>query len=1154
MSFDPNLYAIQIELSLDTSQAYKDLEDFESKVVQLEQSISNSLNSALSQVSSQIQQINSQLEISSSLSKDFAVNQLEISNSFSDHLEDHINKTNELEKEKEIYDQFTDFYRLRDELGSLNSDLEKEILESYNDQRSTLLLIQELLDNVSGKVGEVANGVSDVSDNLNQNATDWDEYRQKIEVFGIQIQRLGEELLSYTTALVQATYATESFITINNRAYGGQHELAAQVAMTAGSYGLLREESQRAYEAMIGIGVPIEELDAYAVTLSRVERLSGISINTLAEYTRVMRGVGQTANDVEESMEILLQAQYKYKLSASEVSTVVSRMNSSMIRANAMYGSEAPEALLKTNLAMTALAKATGVTEDAVASFNDRLLLVGDSAIEFYSKIGVNPFGTLEEKQDGQLRFYDRYLKQLDSVIDKDSKQYKTLLQIQQLEFQRLGLDYRHFEMVKKLHEADKTGTKTSIELMNEYNKSLENGVDLLAATEGGTSGLARSWNALQSAINGVIEPFQHFLADSLAPYIRMLAYAVAQVANFIKSLKDMWVNLEKTSVFFVILRQNVQYVIGLFLFIGVVIGGLLVAFGSLVVSLTSVIGSILTVIAVLGILQNSLTSLGTSAGQAITNFINAVGPGLQRLGAMATRIIVPMLAIGASFLMIGAGALAFAYAASILYNNGEQLLGMFAAMLGIVLVFTAAMVGLGLLAGNPVIIAGLLAIGAAIFLIGAGVGIAAAGIGFLVNSFTNLLTALTDEIGSRLVSLTNGLIYLSTWSPLIAAGLLTLTFSLTALVVPAIAASAALMVLSSAFAAMMNFEIPDIGTKLKDLAAQISDSVDDLNSAGNSLITASVNLLIGSTALLSSIVVLGATSFAMSSVSTAFYITSNLFAAGAAAFLAGSVSLITGANNIVESTSNIAISMFSLSQISSYMFAAAASLLFSAPFLMSGAIAFNLAVDVLTAGIKKLDDSAFILQRFVAASKNLSQLNFFGLKVSISDVGEVANNIDYYVELMESASSKLNNIEFDASNLTSSIFNAAQSLSSAVDQLSVPVDNLSKQISLISDQIDHLSEQELKIKQIGLTLNDALPNTKPDTQIPDEFKNVTTSNEVIENLVKVESDSSEMVALLTQIVKLLENSKEPKETNDIGNILDSIDDSDLLSSAGIKF
>lgn len=1153
MTFDPNLYAIQIELGLDTTQAYKDLETFESKLIQVERSISESLNAALMQASSQIQEINSHLEISNSLLRDFSVQQINTNTNFAAGLEDQLDKTNELEKEKEIYDKFSDFYRLRDELNSINSDLEKEITKSYNDQQTTLTMIDMLLKNIFKSSSDISKNSVDVSKNLTKNAADWDEYRQDIQNVASQIEKLGDELLSYTTELVKATYATEAFVTINNRAYGGQHELAAQVAMTAGAYGLLREESQKAYEAMINIGVPNDELERYVVTLARVERISGVSIGTLTEYAKVMRGVGQSAEQIESSLEIALQAQYKYRLSANEMNSVISRMNSSLVKANALYGSEVPEQLLKTNLAMTALAKAAGVGEDAVASFNDKLLLVGDSAIEFYSKIGVNPFGTLEEKQEGQLRFYDRYLAQLDSIVDKNSKQYHTLKQIQMLEFQRLGMDYKHFEMVKKLHEIDKTGMKSSVELMKEYNEAMENGVDLLAASTQGSEGLARSWNNLQSAINAVIEPFQQFLADSLAPYIRALTYIISQIANAIKSFVAFWKSLEETSVFFVILRQNIQYVIGLFLFIGVVIGGLLVTLASLAISITSVVGSILAVIAVLGVLQTSLTNLGTSAGRAITNFINAVIPGLQRLGSVATRIAVPMLALGASILMAGGGALAFAYATQILYNNGQQLLGMFAAVLALTLLFTAALVGLGLLAGNPVIIAGLLAIGAAVFLIGTAVGIAAAGVGFLINSFTNLINALTKDVGIRLVSLTNGLVYLATWSPLIAIGLLPLTAALAALVIPALAASAALVILSSAMDFIKNFEIPKVGEALKDVAAQISESVDELLSAGNSLFNASIRITLGSTALLSSVFVLGAASIALAAVGPTFVLSTNMFYIGATAFLAGSISLMSGANNIRESAQTFLGSVGDLLKASIHLVSVAGVLSIASPLLMVGAIAFNFAVDTLNFAIAKLENSSLILQRFVAASRGLSQINLFGLKNSLLDIRDGAIAIDDSVALIESAAIKLNSIEFDVSNLVSSIQLAAQSLSSAVDDLSGPIDDLSKQINMITDQIDNLSEQEIKVKQIGLTLNSALPAATSETQLPEEFKNVVTSNEVVENLIKVESDSTEMVSLLKRIVTILEKEK-PSESNNIDGILDSMDDSDMLSNAGIKF
>lgn len=111
------------------------------------------------------------------------------------------------------------------------------------------------------------------------------------------------------------------------------------------------------------------------------------------------------------------------------------------------------------------------------------------------------------------------------------------------------------------------------------------------------------------------------------------------------------------------------------------------------------------------------------------------------------------LLALGAAFLMIGAGTGIAAVGLSVLVNafaqlNPEQttasLIALGIVMGGFTLIIAgfaaaAALMGPALVLAAP----GLLALGGAITLIGAGVGIAAAGIGYMANAVANLFNAL---------------------------------------------------------------------------------------------------------------------------------------------------------------------------------------------------------------------------------------------------------------------------------------------------------------------------------------------------------------------------------------------------------------------------
>lgn len=109
--------------------------------------------------------------------------------------------------------------------------------------------------------------------------------------------------------------------------------------------------------------------------------------------------------------------------------------------------------------------------------------------------------------------------------------------------------------------------------------------------------------------------------------------------------------------------------------------------------------------------------------------------------GAQLTAASIGLAAIGIMVVLVGAGFMLMATAATMLASAGTGACVMFGVMLAgiIALVAVIGIFGVGLTAATP----GLLAFGAAILLAGAGIAIAAVGISVLVNAITGLAMAL---------------------------------------------------------------------------------------------------------------------------------------------------------------------------------------------------------------------------------------------------------------------------------------------------------------------------------------------------------------------------------------------------------------------------
>lgn len=1181
MAFDPNLYAIQIELSIDATSSFDTLNELDRKIVNVEESLNRAMNSTLAQAFAQVSQLNEQLNISSKFVTDFGTQQSLNIEKFKEHALNYDEHVDKVEEQKELFADIQDLTKEQNELFDLSFELQKNLQTAFENQYKTILSISDAASQSYAAYRKGSQDVDAVTNSVDGSNTSNTKLETVINKVAGAFNKLSSSIQSWLGSFKVLIEETERFVTVNNRAYGSMHEILGQSYLTSLSFGLLREQTLAATEALIGVGASKDELESLVVTLAQVNRVTGLNIESQAEHSRLLKAAGLSAADYERGMARMIAAQRAFSLNATQMNKVLDMSNESYTRMSMLYGEEGPAKLQKTLLVFSAIARDAGATTDVIEDLNKKLTATGEELMELAGKIGANPFGDQEELEASVIGFYDAHAKALTEAGDINSQEYRAAHAIMSAQMKDMGMEMKTVEALASIRRQAGMENKTAMEIMEIYNQRIKEGQTVTGEYKIGLEGLYIQFRLLREAIQTALGPLVNFIADGMWPWIVALRTIITTIATVVNKMVQFYKFLETIVPGLRQARQVIQLLIGGFILLSagvIVTAAAIVSFIATLASLAISLGIVTGTVTLLG---GAITTFFAGATASINTFITRVSAAIARLGAALTPMIGPMLALGASILMVGAGAWLLAQAFEVVAQRGWEGLGMFTAFLAVIALFALALVGLGLLAGNPVVIAGLLAIGAAILLIGAGVALVVGSIALLVMAFTGLINAITADIGDRLVSLTNGLLYLSSMAIPIAFGLGAIGFAFAAVMIPLLAASVALMGIGLALNMIANFKAPAIGEELKKFAEELKASAGVLNEAGLALIPASVAIGAGALALLGSALTLGLAAGVMMVAGLVLVGAGALFAAGSGLFFAGATMFKTGADyvnigatTLINSAELIPIAatalIFAAPQLAAaglalipaamllagaagYVGVAGLALMMASPMLMIGALAFYYAAIMMSNSIEKLEKSSFILYRFAIAARSLERLSFSGMRQGITDLGYAANSIGDYVVAMENASVLLENVRFDVTGLSDSIVVAAESLTLAADRLQVPIDQLSTRIDEIVGQVDKLVEQEARVREIGANLNTAMPDKPQDLQKPAEFRSVDNTTDTINNMVEVKNDSSEMVLLLKRMVAIMEESKDSDKPAAFGDVFSTSAPTAKLREAGIE-
>lgn len=1083
MSFDPNLYAIKIELSIDSTAAFNSIDSLNRKIVNIEESLNKAINSTLAQASIQIQELTKQFDGLNNSVETIGQN----------HIEQHEQSNEFFKGFKELGIEYDKQLATNEELKELTEDnlvdheaifktsqLQTNLFEKQNKlQSDTATILGEIVD----KHSEIASISKTNSNPLEKSQKSFSDY---IKDFDKAVESIGKAISAvdkYILNLVRLTRISEDFRVVNYRLYGGLHELAAQSDMIAGKYGLIGIRAREAFRAMMDINVPKAELERYTVTLTKVQRITGIQIETLQSFTKGLRGIGYTVGEVEGYFGQLIKMQANFGLTTSETTRILETFNNKLVKLSMFMNKDSIGGLTESAAAFMKFGKEAGLTNQVIDELNSKLALTGIEALAFYGAMG-SLSGNEEERIGGILEQMDRWVNRMDAVKAAGGSLQALQVEMEETFRNAYGLDDSVIKMFQKIKAEAAKANMSSVEYFKHVRAMAKKGLDINGEYLRGIDGLTAAHRILTDAATTLYNNILHFIADSIIPYIHGISYLISLINQLIGSIVDWWKTNEKLYPILVTVRKAIQYITGALIIVGLagtaftgIVSGLSAAF----VAFIGIIGTAaLAVASFTGVWNFSLGSISAT----INVFFTSIGRAFVRFGAFLVRLSVPILAVGAAFLLAGAGAYLFAHGVALIAEKSDAGIN---ALIGLTVAILALGIGLVTLANfaaDPDIAVGLGILALTFLAIAAAAAIVIIPLTFLVEAFTKLLNSLVPDVKERLIDLGLGLLFVAAAGPAVLVGggaLMAGAILMAAGAAILIGASSLLGVSTSGFGAVA-LALLGAGVIYESAAIAIRNGTTILMESAKDMFVASFEL-------------------AKSSIS------------------------------LVVSVKELAYVSVGLVTVSASLAIAGASLAMAVPLLLFSSIGLAFVSNKMQSSVSGLDKSTQIIIRFINAIKELQKFTLGNTIYAFSDISKLVITTSSDVDKLEDAAARFAAIRFDGSELADSIEDAAAALTKAAAALEVPIQSLSAQVDKMVAEIDKLLDKESEIQNLASELNNAMPSS-PDAQTPNEIKNINNNEKVVNNTINNTLTETETDALLKRIIQLMEESKENNSGN----------------------
>lgn len=946
MAVDPNVYALSIQLQLDSSAAFETLEKFSESVVALEQKVSDVAEKAFSEINSIVSSVETSVNSITESMLVFEKHSSNIAVDLGKSLEN-VRDTNDL-VEKNL-----DFLiKIKDNYEEIH-DFQTEAIKFYPKEFKFLEKNLDILTQFKEKIDIKNKGHEEEIKLVREEATLLDElgdraenYKQKTltvaEAYAkVKLATVG--ILNYFTGLEKGI---EEFTYANYRAYGSQQQLLQQTRSLTAELGVSSDVAIATYKALADVRTPIEEVDKLAKTIAAANRTSGLNVSTLANYSKTMRLAGVSTDDTQKSIVKITEAMRKFGLNQDDVNKLMSVSNTQALTLRNMLGGPAEYAKyqdLKT--VFIGLGKQLGFTAEEALKIDQALSNpVNLMKLQAMTGVAINDTASLTRAiaMSGE-RFAN---------LQKQIAAAGTAAQRAQLQMQFDKLAEAQLGSVEAAYIAAGTYQKLDEEL-KKYGKDLNDTVavqEALARIQKEELSIANAtltgeFNKLKQTLAALWSSALQPVANGLAKILWAINWAVSSVAEFVTWLGELSEKAKKAG-----------GIIGFLISAFEVLAGILVGSVMLVGTLG---GSILAAIAIFykfpkfvlasarafDSLTRSMVGFAKGVGQSVYYVLMYIGKGLYALGSSVKGVMVELLVLTIALIGVSVSMYILASAVKILADTGwagaAALVGLTAAVavLGAVMIFLAG-ASEGLAPGVGLLIAAMLTLGLTAIMLGYGLKLAAEGLKIIWETITFKRILLLGALGLAINALGAMAIIAAPGIAILAIELFLLGAAMTLL-------AAAALIFIPMLSVLSEITLSSMAEDILEASGILYNSGTIALEAAKIWMAASLLLLPASLMVLAAMVTMSIASALMLVSAPVLYVSSGILYAASVILNEASIILATASAELLSSSLELIIGSVILLQSGTVLLAASVALLPASLILIGAASALGVAASI---------------------------------------------------------------------------------------------------------------------------------------------------------------------------------------------------------------
>lgn len=667
---DPNVYALQIELSLQTDQVDNSIDELANKMTKLEADISAAAKASMKLISDLVDGVKTGLTDI----EDVAANSL-------------------LPMMADINTQYN---AMNVATGALNAGLQNTAANAQNVTAAfnnaavaadrTSRNVERTGQNTRDAVGDAAS-LDDAFDKVGKT---FDEFVQQWRV-----------VLSY---LNLATRGIDQFRTANFRLSGSMYDLVGAAREIEGIIGDF-ENSIEIVKSLNAIRVPTDQIAAYGVAISKANVYLGANVEVLVSQTAILMKSGRTAQQVTKFLDNYAQAMAKTGATAEDLNQILADQNLNLQSLAIVYGNLTDESLeLAQGFQIAALeaagmARSFGVSASAVAGDISKAvepLTQTNLLLRQFAKDGELSGKTVNKAMYDAVRaFYDldnaagltgaelANFNQVQSTvaqqalgISKETVTLQVAIQKYMKSLSHITDEQERFEQAlkKAREEIDPFGSSTE-ELMTQLGKLNRVFAPFIYLLKLASEALTRILIPINYAIDMIIALYEAMTIDDIDKFDKHLTkfgQSVVIVGAFLKSIVD---NIKNVGRYFGItdkqmaqMMPTLKFIAGLAVLVAIGFGLMIaaaVSLGSIMLMVFSSLSSLVVGFQLL--FAKSANQIAVGASNSISTFLTGLGKGIANFAKLTGKFIVQMLALAAALLIVAAAMYVLALAVQII-------------------------------------------------------------------------------------------------------------------------------------------------------------------------------------------------------------------------------------------------------------------------------------------------------------------------------------------------------------------------------------------------------------------------------------------------------------------------------------------------------